>query len=102
MGMLVMDELSDTWSQPKKPNGYAKLFADWHDKDMRALVRRDRNHPCVILWSVGNEIPEQGSPRGTAEAAELVGDAHAEDPSRPVTSAVSDTNAGYNGYQKNL
>ena len=64
MGMLVMDEAFDCWGRGKKPNDYHLLFPDWHEKDLRALVRRDRNHPCVILWSIGNEIPEQGSAPG--------------------------------------
>ena len=59
MGILVMDEFADTWTHAKKPNGYARLFDDWAEKDVRAMVRRDRNHPCVILWSTGNEIGEQ-------------------------------------------
>ena len=72
MGILIMDESFDCWDIPKKPNGYSLLFDDWHDRDQRALVRRDRNHPSVILWSIGNEIPEQPFPEGPAMAAELV------------------------------
>jgi beta-galactosidase len=100
MGILVMDEAFDCWEIPKKPNGYNLLFDAWHDRDMRALVRRDRNHPSVILWSIGNEIPEQGTPQGPLLASELAGDVRMEDYSRPTTCACSDTSGGYNGYQK--
>ena len=100
MGILVMDESFDMWEIAKKPNGYSALFDDWHDRDQRMLVRRDRNHPSVILWSVGNEIPEQDRPQGPAIAAELAGDVRMEDYSRPTTLACNDTKGGYNGYQK--
>jgi beta-galactosidase len=99
MGMLVMDEFSDCWSQDKTPGDYHILFPDWHEKDLRALVRRDRNHPSVILWSIGNEIPEQGNPLGAQEAKALTAIVHEEDTTRPTTFACSDTNGGYNGYQ---
>jgi beta-galactosidase len=100
MGMLVMDEAFDCWEQPKRPNGYNLLFDAWHDRDMRALVRRDRNHPSVILWSIGNEIPEQSRPQGPIMGAELSGDVRLEDYSRPTTFACSATGGGYNGYEK--
>ena len=100
LGILVMDESFDMWEIPKKHNGYSLLFDDWHDRDQRMLVRRDRNHPSVILWSVGNEIPEQGRPQGPAMAAELSGDVRMEDYSRPTTYACSDTKGGYDGYEK--
>lgn len=99
MGILVMDESFDCWEIPKKPNGYNLLFSDWSEADLRAEVRRDRNHPCVVLWSIGNEIPEQSKPEGVEMAKRLTGFVHEEDPTRPTTFACSDTKGGYNGYQ---
>jgi beta-galactosidase len=103
MGMLVMDESFDCWvsGKGKNTNDYHVLFPDWHEKDLRALVRRDRNHPCVILWSIGNEIIEQVQiPEGHKVAAQLARIVHEEDPTRPVSAASNHTEAGYNGFQK--
>jgi beta-galactosidase len=99
MGILVMDEFVDCWKLSKKPNGYNLLFADWSEADIRAYVRRDRNHPCVILWSIGNEIPEQSKPEGPAMGRELSRLVKLEDATRPTTIGVSDTRGGYNGFQ---
>jgi len=99
MGMVVMDEAFDAWKRAKKRNDYHLLFDDWHEKDWRAQIRRDRNHPCVVLWSTGNEIGEQGSPEGHKISAALTGIAHEEDPTRPAIAGCNNLQAGYNGFQ---
>jgi len=91
LGLLVMDEAFDMWRIPKVPNGSAKYFDQWGETDLRDMVRRDRNHPSVILWSIGNEIPEQGKPDGWKIAKRLTDICHREDPTRPVT-------AGFNNW----
>ena len=102
MGLLVMDEAFDAWRRGKKKNDYHLLFDDWHEKDVRALVRRDRNHPSVILWSTGNEIGEQRNAAGHKVSEELARFVREEDPTRPVTAGANYTEAGYNGFQKTV
>lgn len=82
MGFLVMVEAFDAWKQGKKRNDYNKLYDEWHEKDLRAMVRRDRNHPSVFMWSIGNEIMEQRKPEFSTHLTQIV---KSEDATRPVT-----------------
>ncbi|MBQ9285922.1 MAG: DUF4982 domain-containing protein [Bacteroidaceae bacterium] len=85
LGMMVMAESFDMWLYPKCKNGYARFFREWADRDIANLVLAHRNHPSIVMWSIGNEIPEQWSEEGRQIAIRLQGICHALDPSRPVT-----------------
>ncbi len=102
MGILVLDEFSDTWKIAKRPNGYALLFDKWSDRDLRAMVKRDRNHPSVIAWSSGNEVSEQTSAGGAAVAQRLSDIIHSEDATRPVTAGNNNPGAANNDFGKAL
>ncbi len=99
LGFMVVDEFTDTWRLPKKPNGYGLLFDDWAEADLRAMIRRDRNHPSVIAWSIGNETGEQWDPGLYGTSGWLTTLAHEEDPSRPVTFGSNYWLAASNGFQ---
>lgn len=88
LGMMVMAESFDMWIYPKCKNGYAKFFKEWSDKDMTNLVKHHRNHPSIIMWSIGNEIPEQWSKEGVEISKHLQDICHQYDPSRPVTQGM--------------
>lgn len=88
LGMMVMAESFDMWIYPKCKNGYARFFKEWADRDMENLVLRNRNHPCIVMWSIGNEIPEQWSDEGREIARHLQDICHRLDPTRPVTQGM--------------
>lgn len=85
MGMMVMAESFDGWKEPKVKNGYGKLWDEWWQKDITNLILNHRNHPSIIMWSVGNEIPEQWKPEGVERYKHLTALCHRLDPSRQVT-----------------
>ena len=88
LGMMVMAESFDMWIYPKCKNGYARFFKEWADRDVENLVLRNRNHPSIIMWSIGNEIPEQWSDEGREISRHLQDICHQLDPTRPVTQGM--------------
>ncbi|TWU62716.1 beta-galactosidase GalB [Crateriforma conspicua] len=91
LGLVVMDESFDVWQIAKVENGYNKFFDEWSERDLRDMILRDRNHPSVIMWSIGNEILEQGRKDGWKQARRLTEICHDQDATRPVA-------AGFNYY----
>jgi len=111
-GLVVMVEAFDCWRRGKKPvpvsrresggplfDDYARVFDDWHERDLRALVRRDRNHPSVVMWSIGNEVLEQWYTDGWELAQRLAGIVREEDRTRPTTGGFNSDQAGFVGFQ---
>jgi beta-galactosidase len=88
LGVLVMDESFDQWQMQKNPEDYHRFFDDWWQRDTQSMVLRDRNHPSIVIWSIGNEIMEYMQPSG-AELSKMQADYVRQlDPTRPVTSAI--------------
>jgi len=88
LGMLVIDEAFDMWEKPKNPDDYHKFFDQWWERDLSSMVLRDRNHPSVILWSIGNEIQERADSSGLAIIKKFRPVVNQLDSTRPITSAV--------------
>ena len=88
LGVLVIDEAFDQWQRPKNPDDYSNYFNKDHKQDLEAMVLRDRNHPSVILWSIGNEIPERADSSGLRITKELCSIIKKLDTTRPVTEAI--------------
>lgn len=91
MGLLVMDEAFDAWARGKRTWDYNKLYNEWHEKDLQAMVRRDWNHPSVIIWSIGNEVMEQRDVEMTRHLAGIVREL---DDTRPVTAGYNNPDGG--------
>jgi len=100
MGFLVMDEAFDMWRKKKTKFDYFSDFDEWHKKDIEDMVLRDRNHPSVFMWSVGNEIREQFDSNGISITKELVDIIKNFDTTRPVTAALSEWNPEKNYMYK--
>ena len=93
IGLMVQVEAFDEWKNGKNANGYGEFFDEWAEKDLTAMIKRDRNHPSVIMWSIGNEIREQGMPEGKKMTRFLTKICHDLDPTRPVSAGFNNHNA---------
>lgn len=103
MGFMMMVEPFDEWDIAKCENGYHRLFKDWSEKDMVNMLRHYRNHPSVIMWSIGNEVPTQCSPNGYKVLTYLQDICHREDPTRPVTCGMDQVDCALsNGFASKL
>ncbi len=95
LGLLVIDEAFDCWRNGKNVSDYHVSFDDWWRRDLEAMLVRDRNHPSVIMWSIGNELVERGLPEGARLARVLADHVRSVDPTRPVTAGI---NGGHGGW----
>ncbi|MCE5331980.1 MAG: DUF4982 domain-containing protein [Bacteroidales bacterium] len=90
LGLLVIDEAFDQWQKPKNPEDYHRYFDEWGIEDITSMILRDRNHPCIIMWSIGNEIQERADSIGVLIAERLKNTIRKLDQTRPVTAAIND------------
>jgi beta-galactosidase len=103
MGFMMMIEPFDEWDIAKCKNGYHRYFNDWAEKDMVNMIHHYRNHPSVVMWSIGNEVPSQGSKQGYKTARFLQDICHREDPTRPVTCGMDQVSSVLsNGFAAQL
>ena len=98
LGLLVMDESFDCWKIGKNNNDYSKYFNQWWQRDLESMVLRDRNHPSIIMWSIGNEIPERGDHSAIETAKILAGAIKKIDTARPITSAIVDNGKDWSKF----
>ncbi len=90
LGLLVIDEAFDQWQKQKNPDDYHRFFDEWHERDLASMILRDRNHPSIIMWSIGNEIRERADSSGVEITAKLKKLVRQHDDTRPVTAAIND------------
>lgn len=95
LGLLVINEAFDAWSEPKVYFDYNRDFNVWWKEDLKSMIQRDWNHPSVVVWSIGNDVVERFTSKGNLIAQELAGFVQTLDPYRPVTSAVSSSNEAW-------
>ncbi len=88
-GMYVMDETFDMWYIPKNKYDYTRDFAEWHESDMASMVVKDYNHPCVIMYSIGNEVSETAQLKGIELTKQMTAFIHSLDDTRPVTAGIN-------------
>jgi beta-galactosidase len=98
LGILVIDEAFDCWNYGKNPYDYHLYFKNWWQKDIESMITRDRNHPSIIMWSIGNEIPERANIEGVTTAKKLVNLIKSIDSTRAITSAVNGLNEDKDAY----
>ena len=88
LGMMVMAESFEAWKELKVKNGYGRFYDEWWRKDLENLIKGHRNHPSIVMWSIGNEIPEQSNKQGTERAKAMTEFCHSLDNTRTVTCGV--------------